>query len=71
MRKAKSLQLRHTLGGSITAQTGYSFEQFLSITITETKHSQEFESASKNLLLAESDMSLGYPYMPICAWIFK
>lgn len=32
---------------------------------------RNFEAASKKLLLAESDMSLGYPYMPICAWIFK
>lgn len=32
---------------------------------------RNFEAASKNLPLEEPDMNLGYPYMPICAWIFK
>lgn len=32
---------------------------------------RNFETASKSLLLAESSMSLGHPYMPMCAWIFK
>lgn len=71
MREAKSAAEADLGGGSIIAQAGYSSEQFLSLLLLEQSTVRNFETASKNILLAESDMSLGYPSMPICAWIFK
>lgn len=71
MKEAKSAAEADLGGGSIIAQAGYSSEQFLSLLLLEQSTVRNFETASKNILLAESDMSLGYPSMPICAWIFK